>query len=143
MKQLAGFDQQDFKNYPEPVKEKEVQRLVVSYYRKFIKPKFKGSRLIVNSFSDKVMSFRQMNVAKAQGFENGQPDIIIVAKNNKFLGIAIELKVIRSNKVRLNTKHEKEQESFLNDLKSVGFDACFCYGLHHALSKIEEYFSHE
>lgn len=139
------FSEEELKKLPE----KTQQKIIISYYRKFIQPKHSDTILIVNPFSETVMTAKAMNSAKAAGFEPKNPDIIFIKKNKDFNGLAIELKKdiekdvyfkTRGNGKRFKNDHVKEQNEQLNKLIKQGFNALFA-DYHTALKTIINYFN--
>lgn len=119
---------------PEPNKESDLQKIVVAYYRKFIKPIYPDSRLISNPFADQKLNFKQINIAKSKGFERSQPDLIFIQKIEEFSGFAQELKTKKSGVVR--NKHTLNQGDFLQSLSNSGFYVTFSTGLIQSLTHL-------
>lgn len=104
--------------------EHEIQSAFVCYYRRFVKPKHKHMRMVVNPFSSIKMSQKMMMKAKQQGFQAKQPDIMIFTPYH--FNLAFELKTIKAN---TNTKHCNEQKEYLESLFDCGFKAYMTKGL--------------
>jgi len=129
--------------------EKEIQKALIAFYRKFIAPLFPDCVLIVNPFSSKVMTAKEMNRAKSQGFDPKQPDIIFIHPDqngqNK-IGLAIEVKkdgyeVFNIDGSLRENKHLQEQSEVLHKLKRQGFRAVFGEGYKLSLLLITQYFN--
>lgn len=123
---------------PEPEKESELQKIIVAYYRKFIRPIYGESRIIANPFSDQHLTGKQVNNAKLKGFERAQPDLIFIQRNEEYAGLALELKTMKAGVT--NTEHIKRQDEFLDCLSAAGFYSIFAVGLKASLRELCHYF---
>lgn len=137
----SSFYPEDFFFLAEPRYEREIQRLAVDYFRRFVEPLVKKEcRLIVNPFSNKRFAVKYMNQALEEGFGKWQPDLLFVYKNVEWKsGLALELKTINRQGKKMS-KHEKDQSLFLEVLEKSNFTTSFCYGLKDTLTKINDYF---
>ena len=137
---------ENLQNIEEPKTEKELQKAVIAYIRRNIKPKFVGLRIIVNPWAGVRMSKNKMSEAKALGFEPSQPDIMIPFEMYLNTGLAIELKkqgvtVWNKNGTLRESKHIKEQFECLQDLAIQGYAANFAVGYKEAINQINKYFN--
>ncbi len=74
------------------------------------------------------------------GMHKGASDIFLAFPTREFRGLWLEVK--RNKKYtpsERNTDTWKDEELFQLKMKSVGYDAHFCYGWEHGVSIIESY----
>jgi len=77
-------------------------------------------------------------------FGPGQPDILIMYRNSKYVGLALELKTIGSNPFKKNgelkaSTHLQSQNEWLMYMISQGWDAYFAVGFDHTKELIDKY----
>lgn len=79
-------------------------------------------------------------MAKAEGVRAGVPDIFLPYAKGFFHGLFIEMKRPETNLQKKGTI-SKEQTTFMNSVKRVGFACVVCYTWREAANAIEEYLS--
>ena len=77
---------------------------------------------------------------KLMGLRPGVSDLFIYYPSGKFHGLWLEIKRnMRYTPSQMKTDTWVAQEKFQSIVKSVGFDAHFCYGFEHGKRIIESY----
>ena len=69
---------------------------------------------------------------KRQGVKSGVPDLLLLVPNDKYIGLAIEMKVGKN-------KATENQLRWLKFLKKQGYKTCICYGAEEGIKVIKEY----
>ena len=81
-------------------------------------------------------SMTQAKKMKATGYKKGFPDLFIYEPNDKFNGLAIELKVIGS----YPSAHQKE---WISNLNNKGYYAQVCKGFEQTSELINKYLNYD
>ena len=114
--------------------EYELQKAVAKYLDLY---NFKGEKVLYCASMGGVRTtMRQAIKMKETGYKRGFPDLFIYEPNNKYNGLAIELKT----KLGYPSKHQKD---WINKLSKRGYYACVCKGLDSTISTIKSYFSNQ
>lgn len=69
------------------------------------------------------------------GLRKGLPDYQFPVRNNKFIGLWIEMKT----RDEVNRAQKKEQIDWLKKLQDEGHYATFCFGCDHAIQVVTDY----
>lgn len=97
-------------------------------------------RYILKNDNEGKRTTAQGNQAKRLGLRPGASDLFIAWPTRTFHGLWLEVK--RNKKYSLSERSTETwlaQESFIEDMKSVGFDGHFCYGWMDGKRIIENY----
>jgi hypothetical protein len=134
-----------FHQLDDPITESQLQKLVVTYLKRFILPNHPTAILITNPFSEMKLSFSQISKAKSEGWIRSQPDVVIVYYNKHYTGLVLELKTKKANPYRKDgalkkNKHLHDQNKELDKYTENMFKASFGVGLKDTLEKIDNYF---
>lgn len=124
----------------------QLQSAIVARYRNFYESCYPDCKLIANPFSSMKLPAKYVKIAKLQGFENGQPDLIFIQKVGKYNGLVLELKignVYKKTKPKelLKSKHLENQNNFLNSFKELGFYTTFSVGFDESVNILDRYFT--
>lgn len=129
----------------EPATEDALQARIVAYLREL--RAFFRLKTAINPAAGMKLQDWQVRKMKGQGYEAGQPDIIIFGKgvDSAKIGLAIELKKASSSPFKKNgqlkkSDHLENQADWLAFMRELGFVAEFATGEAEAKQLINEYF---
>lgn len=117
------------------IKESSHQKTVVAFFRAQY-PKF--HRCLQASSSGAVLGGNvraramQMNSLKACGLVVGQSDLFLAVPRNGYHGLFIEMKSLKG---RLSD----DQDAFITDMLTMGYDCYVAFGADEAIEKIKNY----
>ena len=87
---------EEFYTLEEPRYEDELQIILVNYIRRFVMPVYPDLELVVNPFTGLKANPRILSKVKLLGMEDGQSDLMLLEKFDKFNGLVLELKTKRA-----------------------------------------------
>ena len=108
------------------------EQCVVFQWVKLHKKKYPELKWLFSTLNGVKLNIGQAVKAKKSGMKAGVSDIILPAKNNKYSGLFIELKVGKN-------KPSKEQLEFIEFTRSQGFYSQVSYGSVEAIDLIVDY----
>ena len=135
------------------MKEHEIQLKVCRYIKaKYPRAKFNSDMAGEFIGRNGSKNWQQLKKISLQRSSDGFPDLVIYEKNEKHIGLAIELKTINGTPYLKDGQYAKNyrkggkkfnQIIWLNHLQKLGFYATFGVGYDETIKIIDNYFKNE
>ena len=112
------------------------EQCIIFKWKKFNEARYPSLKFLFSSLNGVRLTIGQAKKAKESGNLSGVPDVLLLHPNDKYHGLAIELK-IKGNYA------SKTQKEFISNLNKNGYYAQVCYGSKEAIETIEKYLKNQ